>query len=242
MNKLFAACLCAGGLLASPAVAQKRLEIGITGGATLASLHYGATENTHGPRWGFAAGATGVWQPAKHLGLQAALLFMQQGATQTFRGIDSADPAQGMVTDQVRLNYLRLPVCLAYTAGRSGQGLHLAAGPYAALLVGGNRKFTTTTAGTSQVVTGSVVAASAYDYSSASNNDVYSRRIDFGLQGGAGYRLGQVLLQLQYALGFRDLSPAVVGPQNGTAYEAADRAYSTRTWQASLTYLLPIKK
>jgi hypothetical protein len=133
---------------------------------------------------------------------------------------------------------------LAYATGRNGQGLQLTAGPYAAVLVGGNRTFTgTTSSGEARTVTRSVIAASTYDnYYATSNNDIYTRRLDFGLQGGAGYRLGHLLLQLHYVLGLRDLSPAVVPNSNGMSYNAANYAYSTRAWQASLTYLLPTRQ
>lgn len=66
----------------------------------------------------------------------------------------------------------------------------------------------------------------------------YLRRLDVGLQGKLGCRLGNALVQVAYTFGLRNLSSALVYELGGTTYHSASEPYRTRGWLASLTYLL----
>jgi len=71
-----------------------------------------------------------------HFALQPSLLFSQKGYRHLghLLNFDIVSPYE----EDVRLHYLTLPLNLAYTLGRDGQGLQVFAGPYVSLLVGGS--------------------------------------------------------------------------------------------------------
>jgi len=132
--------------------------------------------------------------------------------------------------EEVRLNYLTLPLNFAFTLGRDGQGLQVFAGPYVSLLVGGNY---TTKISSFNDVTGKIKAASTSD-----GKDRYAQRFDGGLQGGLGYRLKAFQLQASYSLGLRN--SAVQLQYNGRVPDN-EPAYYNRAFQVSLSYLVSAK-
>lgn len=247
MKDLFLSMLPFGAvlLLAAPAHAQHAIQVGPTGGLTLATAHFGE-ENTGGERTtplraGFLAGATASWQSAGHWGVRLAALYVQQGFTQRYTFPDSAQDV-----NQVRLNYLRLPLQATFSQHAGGQGFQAFAGPYLGVLLGGRRTFESAFRGNTFVQNGRVVAAETYhaaypsfsSFYSAPDENYYSRRFDVGLQGGLGYRLGNALLQVNYTLGLRNLCSTTLYDLGGTTFPSAGTPYRTRGLEASFTYLL----
>lgn len=223
--------LIASTLLAVPAYAQQAFQLGPTAGATFATQRildpYSSADVRH--RWGLEAGALANWQSAGHWGAQAAVLYTQQGYQLAYLNSFTGYTA----TDDVRLNYLRAPLRVVFTQRASGQGLQFFAGPYVGILLGGNRSYAYPFNNYS--FTGQVFVAKEYGRDSlASRSAAYARRFDAGLQGGIGYRWGNALLQVGYTLGLVDVA--------ATRYQAyADPVHNparTRSWQASLAYLL----
>ena len=237
-------------LLATPALAQHHsFQVGPTVGATLATARFDEESSVnvlpanvnYSLRGGFLAGATGRYQSKSRWGGQAAVLFTQQGYRHPYRyGTYQSE-------DNVRLNYLRLPLQATFSQHAGGQGWQLFAGPYVGALLGGQRtseitsSALTTTRQDRVVVTDThhvpveVVVATRLtlpDYT------YYSRRFDVGLQGGVGYRVGNALLQVGYTLGLRNLATTTVYEWGTSTTRSAGEPYRTRGWQASLTYLL----
>jgi hypothetical protein len=169
-----------------------------------------------------------------HLAIQPAVQFAQKGYDQVVTS--SFNPL--ITSNQVRLNYLAVPVNLAYTQHRDGQGAQVFAGPYVGVLLGGH--YTSVTRYPPYILLpditreGKVVAAESYTPSSTDSN-VYSRRVDAGLQFGLGYRYQGLLLQAAYGLGLTN--QASVAEQLPGGGPAVYPTYRNRAFQLSLAYL-----
>jgi len=133
----------------------------------------------------------------------------------------------------VRLHYLTLPLNLAYTLGRDGQGLQVFAGPYVSLLVGGS--YAQRMRGFDGERRGQVKAASR----EPDTNNRYVQRFDGGLQAGVGYRLKSLQLQASYSLGLRNIAVPYrpIRSFGGPEY-AEPTPYYNQAFQVSLSYLL----
>lgn len=253
-TSLLPVLLAASVLLAAPAHAQHAFQIGPTVGAALSTVHFDKLPANTTMRWrgGLLAGATGVYQSKGHWGGQVALLYAQQGYTQRYE--NASAQYQYQTTDNVRFHYLRVPMQATFSQHAGGQGFQAFAGPYAGVLLGGNRTYETSSSSGSATNSSRVVVAESYtppeqilllregdmayllpDYT------VYSRRFDVGLQGGLGYRLGNALLQVGYTLGLRNLATTTIYSSAFSSYSVAGEPYRTRGGQVSFTYLLGAK-
>lgn len=242
MKYLFS--LVAGGLLlAGTAQAQATFSIGPRVGFNAATTHFADDEQgrSFSLRPGIEAGLMGNLQMG-HFAFQPGVLFSQKGynTTSSAFGLTVYGPAR--YEETVRLNYLTVPLNLAFTLRSDGQGLQAFAGPYAGMLVGGKytRRFyyTNPPAGPSPIggpleseYSVPVKAGSTF----ADNEYKYAQRFDAGLQAGVGYRLGGLLVQANYSLGLRNLASTYQG-YDGALYEMP--AYYNRSWQVSLSYLV----
>ena len=238
--------LLGGGLLlASTAHAQATFRVGPRIGGAITSAHFPETYGaSYESRSGFEAGLLGNLQLGQ-FAVQPSLLFSQRGYRRTSIPIyfdPPIPPDPGTVEETTRLNYLTLPINMAFTLGRDGQGLQVFGGPYMALLVGGNYTYHIHIGSpypggnpynreeTRKVQAGSVVSNPSADYT-------YSRRFDTGLQAGLGYRFNGLLVQASYSLGLRN--QAVQYEFNSYIYNTP--AYYNRAWQLSLSYLVGSK-
>jgi hypothetical protein len=127
---LLASCF----LLVGKTQAQATFSIGPRVGLNSTTVHFpdpGSSSYTR--HTGFEAGLTSNVQLG-HFALQPSLLFSQKG----YRSSGYLPSFDTPITyeEQVRLNYLTVPLNLAFTLGRAGQGLQVFGGPYASLLVG----------------------------------------------------------------------------------------------------------
>lgn len=254
MRTLFPLALLGSAALlwAAPAHAQRAFQVGPTLGATLSTVALDklplAPTTTLSWRGGFLAGVTGAYRSPGHWGGQLAVLYVQQGYAQ------QADYAAAyyayQTTDHLRLNYLRVPVQATFSQRAGGQGFQLFAGPYAGVLLGGQRTYELRDAGGGFTERTRVVVAESYtplQLATLVGGDMaylvpdytaYSRRLDVGLQGGLGYRLGNALLQVGYTLGLRNLATTTVYSSGASTYSVAGEPYRTRGGQVALTYLL----
>lgn len=222
-------------LLAATAQAQITFSVGPRVGLNVATAHlpvnYSGPYTSHA---GFEAGFTSNAQFG-HFAVQPSFLFSQKGYATSGSLISIDSPVT--YDEQVRLNYLTVPLNLVFSLGKNGEGLQAFAGPYVSMLLGGNYK--------RQIhVGGGYLGTPAADYElsgkvkpasvvSDSDNE-YSRRFDTGLQAGLGYRLGGFQLQASYSLGLRNL--ATQYRANGYTYN--EPGYYNRAWQVSLSYLV----
>ena len=222
-------------LLAVPAHAQATFSVGPRLGLNASTARFTYIETS--AHVGFEAGLTGTLQMG-HFAVQPSLLFSQKGY-QARGGLVSFDTPV-TYKETVRLNYLTLPLNLAYTLGKAGQGLQVFAGPYLGLLVGGNYQ--------RQVHSDGYLGGSAYDseYSGkvkpgdvfSYTDNRYSQRLDAGLQAGLGYRWQGWQVQAGYSLGLRNLASSFQS-YDGTRYREA--ANYNRAFQVSLSYLMSSK-
>ena len=225
-------------LLIATAHAQKAFSVGPRVGLGLATAHFldapGLTSSTS--RGGFEAGLTGNVQVG-HFAVQPSVLFSQKGYQST--GGLSGFEIFGHYEQTTRLNYLTVPLNLAFTLGHDGQGMQVFAGPYVGLFVGGHyarqEHISDYPGGTSYTAetTGKVQVGSEY----ADYGRHYSKRFDGGVQAGLGYRFHGVLVQACYSVGLRALN----AQYRSGGYTAADPAYYNRAFQVSLSYLVSPK-
>ncbi|MFD2785297.1 porin family protein [Hymenobacter rubripertinctus] len=202
--------------------------------ASTAPYEYDHTFTTH-YRTGGAIGVL-VNAQRQHLALQVAALYQQKG----FRIDDEYTSPRSLYTRQkndYRLNYLNIPVQVAYAFRRDGQGFQVFAGGYVGLLLRGKAELDTyyedAMSGTSDARQGTTKlkpgrATELYSIHS------YSQRIDAGLQVGAGYRYEQLLLQLSYSYGLRNVGPRY---EEGIGVGFITPSYYNRVAQVSMAYL-----
>ena len=229
--------LLGGGLLlAATAQAQATFSVGPRVGLNVSTVHLPVPyADSYSSRAGFEAGLTGTAQFG-HFALQPSVLFSQKGYDKV-GALVGYGPSSLTYAEQLRLNYLTVPLNLAFTLGEAVQGLQVFAGPYVSLLVGGHYTRQVPRGGYSGIpaytaeVSGKVKPA---DVVSDSDNE-YSKRVDTGLQAGVGYRLGGFLLQANYSLGLRNLATQYRG-YDGRLYD--DPGYYNRLWQVSLSYFI----
>lgn len=240
-------CLLASSfLLAGIAHAQTSFSVGPQVGMTRSTVRPAAGSQPADPasRLGVEAGLVASLQRG-HFAFQPAVLYTQRGYDRHYTSFDAGFPS---FDTYVRLDYVSVPLRLAYTQHATGRGFQVFAGPYVSFLVGG--KTTTAYRGSisnGQQVTGRVVAAETHtvDISSSSfytaDTNFYARHLDLGGQAGIGYRLGGALLQLSYSLGLRNVSPTEYYALGGTSYEDTTPVYHNQSFQASLSYLFGSK-
>lgn len=215
--------------------AQVRFTAGPQVGYNLTTVNYKfdtGRSYTTSSRSGFAAGMMADIGFG-HFAIQPAVQFTQKGYDQTVNSSSSL-----VTSSQIRFNYLAVPVNLAYTQHRNGQGAQVFGGPYVGALLGGH--YTSVTRYPPNILlpditrTGEVVAAESYTPTSTDSN-FYSRRVDAGLQFGLGYRYQGLLLQAAYSLGLpNQASMAEQLPGGGPS---ASPTYRNRAFQVSLAYL-----
>lgn len=229
-------------LLTATAHAQTTFSVGPRLGGNVSTAHFSGGDDKITSRLGFEAGVLGSLQFG-HVAVQPAVLFAQRGYARTPAFYDSG--FGGLTQVNVRLNYLSIPLQVAYIQHTNGQGFQLAAGPYVSFLVGGNSlsDYQFPFAGAQQQ-RNKIAAADVHTIDSSSslqepNYTDYSRRLDLGAQVGLGYRLGGALLQLSYSLGLRNVATTERYTIGGAppVYELGNPAYRTRSFQASLSYL-----
>lgn len=234
-------------LLTATAHAQTTFSVGPRVGGNVATAHFSGGNDKITSRLGFEAGVLGSLQFG-HLAVQPAVLFVQRGYTRTPTFYDSG--FGGLTQVSVRLNYLSIPLQVAYVQHTNGQGFQLAAGPYVSFLVGGNSRSDyyfpfagaqqqRNTIAAADVHTGDISPTSLYE----PTYTVYSRRLDLGAQLGLGYRLGGALLQVSYGLGLRNVATTERYTIGGRppVYDTDTPAYRNRSFQVALSYLVGTK-
>jgi hypothetical protein len=222
---------------ASVAQAQVRFALGPQVGYNLTTVNY----NTHDPGVaisnkylsGFAAGIAADIGFG-HVAIQPAVQFARKGYDQTGTNRLAASPIVTSV--QMRFNYLAVPINVAYTQHRNGQGAQVFAGPYVGFLLGGHYTAETTYPGAANTnQAGKVVAANSYT-PNVNEENTYSQRVDAGLQFGLGYRYQGLLVQAAYSLGLRNQASVQEALPGGYRLDYPSTYYN-RAFQLSLAYL-----
>jgi hypothetical protein len=249
MKQLLPAIACVGGLLLTvgPAKAQLRYSIGPQVGLTVATARFTPDDffqhtipSSTSYRSGVEAGLQATIELA-HFQVQPAVLFSQKGYALQGLQYDVVTPAGVTPVPYeftCRLNYLTLPLNLAYTQHPTGQGAQVFAGPYLGLLLGGNYTFaepTTTAYVQSGQIRGGVHPA---NFNGFTDHQYYSQRVDAGVQAGLGYRMGAILFRATYSLGLRNLAPADF---DWLRFIGTGPDYRSQALQASIAYRFGLK-
>ena len=185
--------------------------------------------------------------------VQPALLFSQKGLKQHASATDTFgnETITESLTVTNRVNFLELPVNVAYAFGADGQGFQVFAGPYVALGVGGKAEYTAKVSSTdpNSFFNGEESGSQGYAFGSTfaepdSNpngpNDAVDarvRRFDAGFNMGVGYRVGPVQVQLGYALGLLNAQP-----DYPASYQMKNETGYHRNAQLTATYFLPARR
>ncbi|GAB2696014.1 hypothetical protein GCM10011495_40370 [Hymenobacter frigidus] len=214
-----------------PTLARTSFHFGPSGGLNGADVRGvepgGPRATTIGLRSGFEAGVAGQWARGGHWALQAGARYTRQGYTQRDQVLVANGAPRVAARAEYRLNYLTVPVSVAYAQFANGQGIQGYAGLYAAKFLAG-RYETSDVAPGAPPVRGRVRAADARP---VFGRGEYVRPWDAGLQAGLGYRYGPALLQVGYTHGLRSLAPTLSG---GSGFTASP--YYNRAVRLSLTY------
>lgn len=231
--------LAAGLLLAGAqqAQAQATFNIGPHLGGSLSTVKYESGAFFYKPksRLGWEAGLEAVLQ-FKHFAIQASPVYRHM----PFRLSDEGEQGGILFSAEqsFRLNYLSLPIQLAYTQHADGQGFQISAGGFIAPLLGGNFDISSsqTIAGntTNGYVEGDVkVGAEA----KRGSNAFYFKPLDVGVVVGVGYRYQNALLKLNYQVGLQDIGSK--GVTSSASFP--DAKYYTRNLIFSFNYFLSKK-
>lgn len=165
--------------------------------STVRSKSNGERDDNVKPRLGGKVGGVVNFGITKHLSVQPGLFFSMKGAnykyTETVGGVTTT------AESKTNVNYLELPVNVAYQFGTGKSGLFIYAGPYVGYALSGKSKYKSTT--------GNISTENTRDITFGDNlGDV--KRLDVGANIGVGYILPMGLyFRAQYGHGFTSIEP-----------------------------------
>jgi hypothetical protein len=164
-------------LYAGVSVAQVKFGVtaGLNGSNTTGSYD-GGSKTTNDMKAGFQAGAVMDFGLTDHLSLLPELLFSQRGS----KGKNS----------YLTLNYLQLPLNIAYKFNVGNGKLFVFCGMYFSYALSGK---------------GKSAVGNSFDIHFGSAENEY-KPFDFGINAGAGYQYQKLFAKLQFNPGFGDLS------------------------------------
>jgi hypothetical protein len=184
----------------------------------------------------------------RHWAVQASALYARRGfhLDEEYRGPAGMGDSYNRIQHRNRLDYLTLPVSLAYTQRADGQGLQVFAGGYVGRLLGGRYTYDDVLEGDMgngpqrAEFHGSSPVEPLETYEDGKGvrvgRPMYLRPWDAGVQAGVGYRHQRLLLQLGYRRGLRDLGPSF--PTIAPNFTMTGPSYKLRGVQLSASYLL----
>lgn len=219
MKKLvqFVIVLCLIGL-ASESYAQR---LGIKAGLNLSNMTYKDNEETYSEDFkstpGFHAGVTAEFAAGNMLSFETGLLYTTKGfrISETERIMGETFELEGKRT----LNYLEVPLLAKANFDLGGATVYGTAGPYVAMGLSGQDKFTFKYDGESETETEDI------EWGSDEENDDL-RPLDYGLSFGAGVEIRSITLGVSYGLGLANIS----------AYRADEDVIKNRVLSVSVGY------
>ncbi|MCA8830174.1 porin family protein [Hymenobacter pini] len=226
-------------LLAGNAQGQVNLNVGPRIGLNVATARYEASDRIFNTT-SLIAGEAGAMATISrnHVALQVSALYAQKGFRfdQEFR-----DPSTYQRSKQMyRLNYLTIPVSVAYSQRPNGQGFQVFTGGYAAMLLNGQHTFDdyTDVYGNIHTVKGDLDVR-IDDVVELKEGGIASKRFDAGVQAGIGYGYNHWLLQIGYSYGLRDVGAEYRQSDNTSLYAIH---FENRVAQLSVAYLFGVNR
>lgn len=203
-------------------------SVGLLGSTVqMPDLGYRATSLRY--RAGFEAGVAGNWARGPWA-LQVAARYVRLGYTRNDQVRLTLNAPPISATADYRLNYLTVPVSVAFTPFTNRQRFQIYAGFYIARFLSGRYEKSDLAPGYPNVL-GPVRATDTPDF--AGGRSEYVQPWDAGLQVGLGHRFGPALLQAGYVRGLRNVAPVVNG---GGGNGLSQSEYYNRAFRLSLTY------
>ena len=176
---------------------KSQATFGVKGGLNFAHVTYkqGTTTTKFTSKTGIHAGFFGIIPVAGNISFEPALLYTAKGGK--YSSTDPSDPT-GVI-----LNYMELPLNITYNLKlNSNENIKpiIFAGPYAAYAMSAKVKYTNST--------------EKLKIGNSSNSDL--KPLDFGVNIGAGVKISNIVLSMQYGIGLSNISSASATPgKNG---------------------------
>ncbi|MDB5271035.1 MAG: PorT family protein [Hymenobacter sp.] len=257
MKHFFLPTLAVLAMASSAAQAQTTVTFGPRLGVNLSKFSYSGTPQQFDDVKSMAGVQVGATANISfgNLAFQPSLVFSQKGAElkSTGRAVSDGFPFTYTVTASPKLNYIELPLNFVYTTG-GDHGFQVFAGPYVALGVGGGGSYNvafTSTDPDLAFFNGDYPGSLKVEYGTKQNDNAAAQtsnntnsapplvltfhRLDAGLNGGVGYRVGPFQAQLGYGLGLVNFVP---NDPNGQ--DTGSKGYN-RSFQLAANYFFGSK-
>ena len=242
-NLVKAGSLLLFALISFPTFSQ--FKVGVKAGLNIATIHQNFTrdydyyEIQHPvPRLLYSVGLCSDISFGDWVSLQPALLFGAKGVGINVKKEYEADKGYMRFT----ANYLEIPINVV---GKY-KGFQAYAGPYIAFALSGKNKWDMEADG--ETDSGSEKIEFVWKEVDPADLDseyeffvLRSRRLDYGLNIGVGYKLGPVLFNAGYSLGLANMTPSVKG-MDEDEFDPKDAKRSTRTVTISVSYFFGKEK
>ncbi|MDR1610780.1 MAG: PorT family protein [Candidatus Symbiothrix sp.] len=182
------------------------VKYGVTAGLNVSSINISEAEDIDlGYKPGFQAGVVVDWGITQNLSIIPELNFSQKGTKISQQG------DEGKLNWNLTLNYLTLPVNLAYKFDLGlDQKLLVFAGPYLGYGLSTSHKIKVKVDGATVNVDTDKYLKEVYGDKNAlkfGSKDNQFKRFDFGANVGVGYQYSNILFKLQYNLGLVNIVP-----------------------------------
>lgn len=243
----FFSSLAFQGLSAGAAQAQGLVRFGPLLGANAMSCRYVGNPNVYATpylsttyRAGAEVGGQAEFARA-HFAFQPGLRWSQQGfgVRGVYNEVVNGGAVSAVTVDaDYRLNYLTVPLTVAYAFRPDGQGWQLYAGGYGSVLLGGrarSRSSSRTNGFYEAYPADQAVKAGPED---RNDGHAYFQRYDAGVQAGVGYRCRGVLVHAGYRRGLANTG--VSYPYNGPDYRDGP-TFHNRGFELTAAYLFEKK-
>ncbi len=183
----------------------------IRAGINIASMSANATEKNYKDYanksiLGYQAAIAFPIQITENVAIQPELVFIQKGGKTEY-----VSDEKNKLVSTFTSNYIEVPLSLKLGLGNTsgeGIGFYVLGGPYVGLALNGKYKNELTVLGVSSNTTKTV------DYSNDSNKE---KRLDWGVNLGAGLSLGKMYLEGRYNLGINNLLDSDASNANNNA-------------------------
>lgn len=186
-------------VMATVSTQSLQAQASIRGGINIASMSANATEKNYKDYenqsiFGFQFAVAMPFKVSNNVAIQPELVFIQKGGKSQY-----ITDENNKYISTFTSNYIEVPVSLKLGLGNTsgeGIGFYVLGGPYVGIALNGKYKNELTFLGVTSTSNKTV------DYSNDANTE---KRIDWGVNVGAGLSLGKMYLEGRYNLGINNL-------------------------------------
>ncbi|MBZ9651565.1 porin family protein [Psychroflexus montanilacus] len=185
---------------------QEYFEYGFKGGINLSTIS-GDNVSNYETRTSMNIGGYGLYKILPKFGIQAELLYSEQGFSNEFSDIDQTTNEEIDIDEILRMQYINLPVLLSYNVV---ENLWVEGGVQVGYLVDAELEQETVRLGDTQQLIS--------ETENINQNDRYES-VDFALAGGLRYKLNQnFMVQARYTNGITDVDKETPGDQYNSIF------------------------